>query len=560
MTAKVKYISGPPAQELDPTLSLAEVVLTCLKRNNVKATAQVEVETGRELTYGHLARQSLSVVQGLLREGVGEGSVVAIVSFNSQEAHVIFLACILIGATAAPIDPSLVAEEMAALLELVSPTVVYTEGGKTLKKIEAALTLLENEPLLVVSGRNKHPYTSFQSLLQPTDPEFRPSITNIEEHVALILFTSGTSGLPKGVMLSDTYLLTTVKFLRNDMRELTFLQTSPLFWLSGVMSLLTIITAGFKMIFLRGPAKEAVLLSTIQNYKVNIWFSAPTTLQSLLVFPSRGAYDISSLQMINCGGAALSADSQLRIQRELFRNRTMLLQVYGMTELGGVSVSAPGKIKPGSCGTLTAGTSVKIEDIETGESLGPEQEGEVCVKVKYFMLGYARNPEATSATFDEDGWFHTGDIGYYDEDGYLYIIDRIKDLIKYKSYQIAPAEIENVLRTHPAVKDCSVFGIPHPTDGDHATAFVVAHKNLTENELLEYVAERVSENKQIRGGIRFVEFIPRTSTGKPKRRALRSQLMSELQGINFMKKWKTSSFKEKKNTKNNQLIQVKKKS
>ncbi|XP_073971794.1 luciferin 4-monooxygenase-like isoform X2 [Rhodnius prolixus] len=521
-------ISGPPQAPFDTNICLQELLLTTLRKHNVKSIAQVEVETSRELTYGHLIRECLSVVQGLKAEGVGEGTVMAVISFNSQEAHVITLAGFFLGATMTPIDPSLTPDEISYLLEMVNPMIVYTEGGKTLRKTEAALANLSFEPLLIVSGKQKHPYTSFQALLQPTDPEFRPTINDPEEHISFILFTSGTTGLPKGVQLTNSYLINLLNAAHNKM-ELTSLLTSPLFWLTGVKILFTGLFGGWKMVFVRGPVKENVVLSTIQNYKVNVWSTSPTALQGILVSPYKNAYDLSSLMIVYVAGACLGADSTLKMQKEIFRNRTPILQAYGMTEIGIVSVTTLSYNKPGSCGILRPGYSCKIESLENGEPLGPEMQGEICIKGPYLMKGYINNPEATAAVYDEDDWFHTGDIGYYDEDCFLYVVDRLKDLIKYKSYQIAPTELENVLKTHPAVGDVAVFGMPHPIDGDHAIAFVAAVRTVSETELLEFVAERVSPNKQLRGGIRFVEFIPHTATGKPKRRALRAQLIAEMQ-------------------------------
>ncbi|XP_014259052.1 4-coumarate--CoA ligase 1-like isoform X1 [Cimex lectularius] len=444
---------------------------------------------------------------------------------------------------------------MASLMELVSPTVVFTEGGKTLCKVENALTLISAAPLLVVFSGRRHSYLTFQALLQPNDPEFRPSISNPEDHVAFVLFTSGTSGLPKGVMLTDVYLLQNMPhFSRKIDKQPTTLLTSPVFWMSGTTILLGSLIGGLKLVFVRGPPKEVELLSCIQNYKANIWFSLPMTLNALLDFPGKDAYDLSSLVILSVGGVILSADSALRIQKELFRNKISILQGYGMTEMGVIATGLPGLNKPGSCGVLKPGIKCRIEDLETGDSLGPGQEGEICLKSPFMMKGYINNPEATAATFDDNGWFHTGDIGYYDEDGFLFVIDRLKDLFFYKSYQIAPAEIENVLRTHPAVKDVAVFGIPHPIDGDHATAFVVANKAISETQLLEFVAERVPEKKQIHGGIRFVEFIPKTSTGKPKKKALRAQLL-ELEGTNFVKRpWMSVTRAKKKAPNKLQLL------
>uniref|UniRef100_A0A0K8T641 Luciferin 4-monooxygenase n=1 Tax=Lygus hesperus TaxID=30085 RepID=A0A0K8T641_LYGHE len=526
-------ISGPPLTPPEEIVSLGEVILGALRRHQPKSTAQVEVETSRELTYGHLVRESLSVLQGLKGEGVAEGSVVSVVSYNSQEAHVVILACVFLGATVAPIDPALSPEEMATLLDLVKPSVVYTEGGKTMRKVEAAFVYVDFSPLIVVSARHKHPYMTFQALHQPTDPEFKPSVSDPADHVAFILFTSGTSGLPKGVMLNDLYVINGITPLpkRGDM---TILLTSPIFWLSGVLLFFSGIASGFRIAFLRGPAKESVIMSTIHNYRPQVWFTAPHTLLAMLSSPSRGQYDLSSLLMVLSGGSALSADSSLRIQKEIFRNRIPVCQGYGMTELGVVAQSMPGLSKPGSVGVLKPGLKCKVVDLEEGTNLGPEREGEICIKGPYMMKGYHNNPEATEACFDDEGYFHTGDIGYFDEDGFIFIVDRIKDLMKYRTYQIAPAELENVLRTHPVVKDVAVFGVPHPLDGDHPMAFVVAKQTVSEQHLLDFVADRVSEKKQLRG-VRFVEFIPKTSTGKPKRRALKVQFLAEIQGLNIMR-------------------------
>ncbi|BES95067.1 AMP-Hypothetical protein enzyme [Nesidiocoris tenuis] len=526
-------ISGPPLSPPAEVVSLGEVVLAALRRHQVKSIAQVEVETSRELTYGHLVRESLSVLQGLKAEGVNAESMVAVISYNSQEAHVIMLACVFLGATVAPIDPSLTPEEIATFLDLVKPSLVYTEGGKTMRKVEASLMYIDFAPTVVVSARHKHAFTSFQALHQPTDPEFKPSVSDPHKHVAIILFTSGTSGLPKGVMLDDLYILNQVVALprRGDM---TLLLTSPMFWLSGILFFFTAIINGIKLAFLRGPAKESVVMSTISNYKPQVWFTAPSMLLGMLSSPSKGQYDLSSLQMVISGGASLSADSSLRIQKEIFRNRIPVLQGYGMTELGVITQSLPGLAKPGSVGVLKPGVKCKIVDIDDGHNLGPEEEGEICVKSEYMMRGYINNPEATAACFDEDRWFHTGDVGYFDEDGFIFIVDRIKDLMKYRTYQIAPAELENVLRNHPAVKDVAVFGVPHPQDGDHPMAFVVAKQSVSEQQLLDFVADRVSEKKQLRGGVRFVEFIPKTSTGKPKRRTLKAQFLAEMQGLNII--------------------------
>ncbi|KAK9504174.1 hypothetical protein O3M35_010563 [Rhynocoris fuscipes] len=435
------FLSGPPPKILDPNISAAEVIFSAMKKHDPESTVQVELETGRELTYGELLTKILSVVQGLKEEGVEENTMIAVVTFNSQEAHIITLAAFFLGATVAPIDPALTAEEMGFLMTLVSPYLVYTECGKTLRKTEAAIAALKSTPLIVVPGKQNHQYIPFQELIQPPDPDFRPSITKPDEHTILILFTSGTTGLPKGVMLSDLYLLNSLIAPQDRDIRITYFLASPLFWLSGVLLLFTTLSLGGKMIFVRGPVKDKVILSAFQKYQVNTTLLSPSTWQGLLVSPYRNVYDISSIVMALSGGAALRAESALKMEKELFQNRIPILQGYGMTEIGVASFSPADANKPGSIGILKTGYSCKIEDVETGELLGPDKEGEVCIKCPYIMRGYYNNPEATAASFDEDGWFRTGDIGYYDEDGYLYIVDRMKELIKYRSYHVSQFQI-----------------------------------------------------------------------------------------------------------------------
>ncbi|KRT86146.1 AMP-binding protein, partial [Oryctes borbonicus] len=201
-------------------------------------------------------------------------------------------------------------------------------------------------------------------------------------------------------------------------------------------------------------------------------------------------------------------------------------QGFGMTELGCAMTTPEGKERLGSVGTLAPSLLCVIRDINTGENLGPYKRGEICIKGPTIMKGYYKNEKATKETFTEDGWMKTGDIAYYDEDEYFFVVDRIKELIKYKGFQIAPAELEQILLTNPKIHDAGVIGIPNEDCGEIPLAFVVKQSsaNLCEAEVHEHLARFVSKNKYLYGGVRFVDEIPRTPSGKILRKELKKLL------------------------------------
>lgn len=222
-----------------------------------------------------------------------------------------------------------------------------------------------------------------------------------------------------------------------------------------------------------------------------------------------------------CAGATLTKDV-LEKFRGIFKHKVNIRQGYGMTETTFGILSTSIMLKPGSVGEIVFTAYAKVID-ENGKSLGPNENGEICFKGDRIMNGYVNNPEATKQIVDKDGWLHSGDIGYYDEDKQFYIIDRIKELIKYKAFQVAPAEIEDLILTNDKVKDCAVIGIPDELAGELPFAFVVKQPgiDLTEKEVVDFVAENASKAKWLRGGVRFVDELPKNATGKVVKRDLR---------------------------------------
>ena len=228
---------------------------------------------------------------------------------------------------------------------------------------------------------------------------------------------------------------------------------------------------------------------------------------------------------IGCGAAALSKEVEDQVRQRFLKKygtEVIIRQGYGMSETTLGTLGTNAIIKPGSVGEALKGVYVKVID-EGGKSLGPNQRGEICFKGDRIMKGYINDPEATNSTVDKDGWLHSGDIAYYDEDKQFYIVDRLKELIKYNAFQVPPAEIEALLLSHPKVKDCGVIGIPDEEAGELPFAFVVKQPGvqLTEEEVIKFVSENASKAKWLRGGVKFIDLIPRNPSGKLLRREMR---------------------------------------
>src|SRR6185369_15880761 len=263
-------------------------------------------------------------------------------------------------------------------------------------------------------------------------------------------------------------------------------------------------------------------LSLIQQYHVTMSHIVPPIVLKLAKDPLVDNYDLSSLNMIFSGAAPLGSELSLEC---MDRIGCGIRQGYGMTETSPVthtSPADPAKMKHGSVGTAAPNTECKLVDPATGDELGPNQEGEVCVRGPQNMKGYLNNPEATARTIDADGWLHTGDIGYADEDGHFFIVDRAKELIKYKGFQVPPAELEAVLLTHPCVADAAVIPYPDDEAGEVPKGILVLREQVEPEAILEFVAERVAPHKRIRH-LEFVDKIPKSPSGKILRRVLVDQ-------------------------------------
>jgi acyl-CoA synthetase (AMP-forming)/AMP-acid ligase II len=369
-------------------------------------------------------------------------------------------------------------------------------------------------------GETEHG-TPFSSLLAA---EGAPPAVRIDprEDLVVIPYSSGTTGLPKGVMLTHYNLVANLLQtagalgLREDDILLGVLPFFHIYGMTVIMNLALHVGATV-IIMPRFDLEQC--LQILEKYHVTVANVVPPIVLAFAKHPLVDKYDLSRLRTLFSGAAPLKENLA-----EAARTRLgcQVLQGYGLTETSPVTHGARAagrRISLGSIGPPVPNTEAKIVDVVTRAELGPDQEGEICIRGPQVMKGYLNQPGATAAMIDADGWLHTGDIGFADGDGCFFIVDRLKELIKYKGMQIAPAELEAVLLGHPSIADAAVIPLEDEEAGEVPKAFVVLKSELTCAEILEYVATRVAPYKKLRS-VEVIDQIPKSPSGKILRRIL----------------------------------------
>jgi acyl-CoA synthetase (AMP-forming)/AMP-acid ligase II len=490
--------------------------------------AIIDGPTGRSYTYGRLHGAILRVAGGLRAKGFRRGDVLAIMAPNLPEYCIAFHAVTTIGGIATTVNPTYTAEEVEFQINDAGARYLLTIPMFLETAREAAANSDVEEIFVFGEAEGATPFAS----LLAADPVAGQVEINPESDIAVLPYSSGTTGLAKGVMLSHANLARNLAqcdhVIGLDDDEVV-LSVLPFFHIYGMQVLMNgVMRWGATTVTMpRFDLEE--FLRLIQDHKVTRVYVVPPIVLAMAKHPVVDNYDLSSLRIVFSGAAPLSAELAAEASGRL---DVEVVQGYGLTETSPVThATPPGGFKPGSCGVTIPHTEVRVVDPETGGDLGVDEDGEIWIRGPQVMLGYLNKPQATAITIDEDGWLHTGDIGHMDAEDHLYIVDRLKELIKYKGFQVPPAELEALLLTHPDIADAAVIGVPDVEAGELPKAFVVLKPghHLEEHAVMDHVAGHVAHYKQLRM-VDFVAEIPKSASGKILRRLLRDSERNKAEG------------------------------
>jgi len=504
-----------------PTVPLADFVMAEFDTWGNKP-ALIDALSGRSLTYADLAAGVRRMSKGLLERGLKKGDVFAILSPNVPEYAIALLGVVSAGGVVTTMNPLMTADEIRYQLRDTGAQWLLTVAPLAVRALEAAQGTTVREVFSLGEASGTQPF----SALLAEEGHFVKVAINPREDLLVLPYSSGTSGLPKGVMLTHHNIVAQLCQLQTVMagdREACVAGVAPFFHILGmVLVLLLWLKRGGTIVALPRFDFEQFLVC-VQKYRINTAFLVPPIILALTKHPLVDDYDLSSLEWVGTGAAPVGGKVEQACAERL---GCTVGQGWGMTELSGAgSISRlfdAQQIRRGSTGRLMPGMEARIVDTATGANLGADHAGELLIRGPNVMKGYLNRPDANGATLLADGWMRTGDIAYFDADGFLYIVDRAKELIKCNAYQVAPAELEAVLVSHPAVAEAAVIPSPDEEHGEVPKAFVVLKSAATPEELMEFVAARVASYKRVRKLV-IVDAIPKSPAGKLLRRVLVEQ-------------------------------------
>ncbi|XP_039309199.1 acetyl-coenzyme A synthetase [Solenopsis invicta] len=502
--------------------SLGELMWINISSNGNKI-AQIDARTEETVTYTELQNKIVKCALWLQKQGIKSGDVITVCTGNHINSIVPCLSAAYINAIFNPWYENMDSQTTLYYLQMMTPKIIFCSE----KSVHAVLSAVKKQNYsckVVVFGKHAGATSFFDILKNCNDAEtanFRYVKLDDIKQTACILHSSGTTGMPKGIELSNYSMIALIQTNNMNVTNMPSLWYSSLYWMTGIIMNFCGIAQSFTAI-IYPEFDEEMTCRLIEKYKIQDVFLSTNMANRLLKTGYVKKYQLSSLKFMKCSGTSIKPIVQEELRRIL--SHVQILQCYGMTELGDIATIQLPNSKNGSCGVVVNNVQMKIVDPESGKILGPKQPGEVCIKHPSLMTGYYKNPEATKNAVDEEGWMHSGDIGYIDENGELFIIDRIKELIKYRGYQVSPGEIENVLHLHPAVLEVAVIGVPHAIDDEHPLAFVSKQLDakVTEQELIDFVAKNMTDIYKLRAGVIFLDRFPYTATGKMSKKDLKA--------------------------------------
>ena len=519
------YLSPYPPLDI-PATPLAEFVLAGAAARGQRP-ALIDAVTGRSISYAALPERVDRAAAGLAALGVAKGDVCAIFAANAPEYLIAVLAIARLGAVVTTASPLYTKEDLTKQLNDSAARVLFTSMSlaptwtESIKGTAVEHIVTFDDPgAALPHGRVET--IRFDALA--ATPGIAPRVAIEPDDLVALPYSSGTTGLPKGVMLTHGNLVANI--LQTDgvghcsHDEETTIAFLPFFHIYGltVIGLLGL-WSGVTIVVMPKFELEPYL-DLVERHRATLLHVVPPVVVALAKHPSVAGRNFSSIRKLFSGAAPLGADV---IEQCVRRIGCVMQQGYGLTETSPaahITSADLAKIKHGSIGSPVANTECRVVDSETGEDVAPGEDGEIWIRGPQVMRGYFNRPEETRATIDDEGWLHTGDIGHADEDGHFFIVDRLKELIKYKGLQVPPAELESVLLSHPAVADAAVVPLKDNECGEIPRAFVVLKGAATADELMAYVAARVTPYKKVRR-LDFIEAIQKSASGKILRRLLK---------------------------------------
>ena len=492
-------------------------------------TAVIDGE--RTFTYQQLEDHGNPFAAALVSTGVRVGDRVAVFAPNCVEFVISFFGILKAGAIISPVNSAYTERELAFQLNDCGARVLVVHQALLEVAEKAKGQGLDIRQVIVIKPGNQD-IGSFWGLIEGVSGTPPVLSIDVKNDVAALPYSSGTTGLAKGVELTHYNLTSNVHQLEASQVETALaaedsvvLVHLPLFHIYGLQVLMNLYLSVGATLVMMGRFDMGELLGLMVRHKVTDFYTVPPVGQGLAMLPGLKDLDLSALRLVFLAAAPSSTGLQVRLSEAL---GVPVIQGYGMTELSPAShvdFMDPQRNRPGSVGPLTADTEHKVVDLETGDTeVSPGESGELLVRGPQVMKGYFNNPQATAETITADGWLRTGDIVRADEDGYIWVLDRKKELIKYKGFQVPPAELEGLLLGHPAVADAAVIGIQDEEAGEVPKAFVVLKEGQSPSadEIMEFIAGQVATFKRIRQ-VQFVDAIPKNPSGKILRRVLIEQ-------------------------------------
>ncbi|XP_052862672.1 probable 4-coumarate--CoA ligase 1 [Anopheles cruzii] len=522
----------------NPCANLGQILINVLERAPEKII-QLNVDTDAVVTCTQMRLRSIRFARFLTSCGYGKGDVLALVARNSCHVVPVVFGCFIAGLPINTIDPSFELREIVNILRLTQPKLIVCDADRmaVLRQANEQLQLrIVNYGVLLMTPTDElmpDCYSIDELLQKPCDGEsdFVPQYLGDSNLLtAAIVCSSGTTGLAKAVRISHAQLITPYGRISQLDQNDTILSFSTLFWISGYQMLMTSILNGIRRLITTKLATAKYAIELCNRYNVTILFMTPSLATDVLLTLT-DSERLRSLKIFAIGGSTVPlALRQSIIRKVLVEGQGRCVVGYGMSELGG-PVSYEMIPRENSVGTLLSGIKAKVVG-ELNTPLGPGETGELFIRPTHPFLGYCGDEQATAKILDEHGFVRTGDIAYFDHDGFLYLVDRKKNILKYDGYQISPSELEATISQIPGVRQVVVVGIPEPGRefNDLATAMVVLNSNekrsadeeLTEQTIIDHCAmvtggQPAHENRRLRGGAMFISSLPMTASGKVRR-------------------------------------------